>query len=312
MGRVVGRQLAGVLIALLVSSFAVFGALFVAPGDPIQVLTGGRELTPDATRALRQHYHLDDPFLERYRHWLSGVLHGDLGTSIISRQPIDQILGPRLGTTALLLAMAAVLMATAGIGMGVVAGLAGRRVDATVRGITSIGVAIPPFVVAIMLISVFAVSLRWFPVFGSGSGFLDQLYHLTLPAFALSLAGLSYVARVTRVAIRSEADREHVQTARSRGLPESRIVRRHILRNAMIPITTVTGLTIAGTIAAAVVVESAFNLDGLGSLLVQSVTAKDFAVVQAVTLVLTCLFLVINLVVDLGYALIDPRTRGGR
>jgi peptide/nickel transport system permease protein len=147
-------------------------------------------------------------------------------------------------------------------------------------------------------------------VFGSGNGFFDQLYHLFLPAIALALAGLAYIARVTRVAVKTEASREHVQTAESRGVPRREIVRRHILRNAMIPITTVTGLMIAGTISSTVVVETAFGLDGLGSLLVQAVTAKDFAVVQAVSLILVSAFLVINLLVDLSYYLIDPRIRG--
>jgi peptide/nickel transport system permease protein len=309
MNRVVGAQVAGLLLALIVSTLVVFGSLFVAPGDPISVLAGGRRLSPEAIESLRQTYSLDDPFFTQYWGWLTGILHGDFGISITSRQPVADLLGPRIGSTALLLALASVFMAVVGIGLGLLAGLGGKKTDGAVRTVTTLGVAIPQFVVAIVLISIFSVGLGLFPVFGSGNGFFDQLYHLFLPAIALALAGLAYIARVTRVAVKTEASREHVQTAESRGVPRREIVRRHILRNAMIPITTVTGLMIAGTISSTVVVETAFGLDGLGSLLVQAVTAKDFAVVQAVSLILVSAFLVINLLVDLGYYLIDPRIR---
>jgi peptide/nickel transport system permease protein len=312
MWRRVGAQVAGVVLSLLVSTFVVFGALYVAPGDPITVLTGGRAITPAARAALEQQYHLDDPFFVRYWAWLTGLVQGDMGTSIVAHQPVADVIGPRLVTTLLLLAMAALLIVAVGVGLGLAAGLGGRGVDGTVRTVTSVGVAVPPFVVAIVLISLFAVRLEWFPVFGSGDGLGDRLYHLTLPAVALALSGLCYVARVTRVSVRAEATREHVETARARGLPRGRIVRHHILRNALIPISTIAGLTVAGTIATAVVVESAFGLNGLGSLLVSSVTAKDFAVVQAVSVLLVVLFLVVNLLVDLGYALIDPRIRSSR
>jgi peptide/nickel transport system permease protein len=302
------------ILALLVSSFLVFASLYAAPGDPITVLSGGRQLSPESVAALEDEYNLNDPFLERYVEWLGGALHGDFGTSITSRADVSAVVKPRLESTLLLLGMASILLVVVGIGMGLAAGLGGPRLDGFVQIVSSVGIAIPTFVAAIVLIAVFAVGLGWFPVFGSGDGLADQIYHLTLPAIALALSQWSSLARVTRVAVRAEADREHVEGARSRGLNESEIVRRHVLRNAMIPITTVAGLTVAGTIAATVVVETAFGLNGLGSLLVDAVKAKDFAVVQAVSLLLVTFFLVINLMVDLGYALIDPRirTRGAR
>lgn len=174
---------------------------------------------------------------------------------------------------------------------------------------TTAGLATPGFVAAILLVSLFAVRLGWFPAFGSGSGGLDRLYHLTLPAVALALSGLALVARVTRTAVVGESRREHVETARGRGLAESLVVRRHILRNAFIPISTVSGLTVGGLIAGSVIIETAFGLNGVGSFLVQSVNAKDFAVVQAITMLLVGAFVLINTAVDILYVIIDPRVR---
>jgi len=156
---------------------------------------------------------------------------------------------------------------------------------------------------------VFTLTLHWFPAIGAGSGFTDRLWHLTMPAVALALAGTAYVARLTRSATNEELGREHVDTARGRGVPEPLIIRRHVLRNALIPITTVAGLTVAGLIAGSVVVENAFALNGLGSYLVTSVEQKDFPVVQAIALLLVAAFVVVNTIVDALYGLIDPRVR---
>lgn len=309
--RVVGKQVAGALAALLVATFVLHSAIFVAPGDPVTVLTGGRELPPASIAAIRDHYGLDDPFFTRYATWMGGVLRGDLGDSVVYRQPVNDLISARLGNTLLLLAMATVIMVVGGVALGLLAGLRGRVVDGAARVLTSIGIAVPPFVAAILLTSVFAVSLGLFPVFGTGTGLVDRMYHLTLPAIALSAAGLAYVARVTRVSVRAEARQPHVETARARGLPEGTIVRRHIVRNALLPVTTVAGLTVAGTIAITVVVENAFTVNGLGTLLVDSVDSNDFAVVQGVSLVLVTIFVVVNLIVDLGYLFLDPRVRAG-
>jgi peptide/nickel transport system permease protein len=177
---------------------------------------------------------------------------------------------------------------------------------------TSAAAATPSFVAAIVLITVFSVNLGWFPVFGGGSGLTGRITHLTLPAFALALSWIGLLARVTRSAMIEELGREHVQAARSRGLPERAIIRRHGLRNALIPITTVSGLIVPGLISGAVVVESAFALNGLGSLLLQSVATKDFPVVQAISLILVAAFVIINTLVDLLYTTIDPRVTLGR
>lgn len=308
--RLVGKQVAGALVALLLSSFVVFSALYIAPGNPLKFLAAGHSLSPEAVERLSSEYHLDEPFFARYFHWLGNVVQGDFGNSVISKVPVSSLIGPRVGTTALLIAMSGLITVVSGIGLGLLAGLGGRRTQAVSNAGANFVMSIPSFVVASVLTSVFAVSLGWFPVVGSGEGFLDQVYHLFLPAIALSLGAAAYIGRVAAVSIEQAAASEYVETARARGMPRAAIVRRHVLRNAMIPIATVAGITFAAMIATSVVVESAFGVDGLGSLLVQSVLSKDFAVVQAIALILVAGFLVVNLAVDLLYGRLDPRLRG--
>jgi peptide/nickel transport system permease protein len=305
--RFVGRRIAMLVLTLLVASFAIYASLSIAPGNPLSVLTGGRTLPPEAMATLRARYHLDEPLPAQYWHWLTSALHGDLGTSIALRESVNALIGQRAGVTVELVLYAAVLILVLGIGSGIVAGLRRGAIDMSVIVGTTVFAAIPSFVAAIVLISVFAVKLGWFPALGPGTGGLDRLWHLTLPAIALALSALAIVARVTRVSVREEMGREHVQTAVSRGLPWSLVVRRHVLRNAAIPITTVSGITIASLIALSAVVERAFSLNGLGSELVSAAASKDFAVVQGISLVLVAGFVITNTIVDLVYALLDPR-----
>jgi peptide/nickel transport system permease protein len=301
------RRVAMLLATLLVSSFVIYGALFLAPGSPIAVLSGGRSLPADAVRILEARYHLNEPFLTQYWLWLKGVLHGDFGISIALREDVSSLIVARVGTTAALVLYASVLILVIGIGLGVVAGLRRGPLDTSVLAVTAISAAIPSFVAAIVLILLFSVRLTWFPSLGNGSGLFGTVYHLTLPAIALSIASLAIVARVTRASVREEFAREHVQTAVSRGIPSRQLIRRHVLRNAAIPITTVAGLTVASLIAFAAVVERAFGLNGLGAYLVASANSKDFAVVQGISLVLVAAFVLVNLLVDLLYAVLDPR-----
>ena len=295
------------MVTLLLASFLIYSSLYLTPGDPISTLSGGRTLPPEAVQALSDQHHLDDPFFIRYLAWLGDVIRGDLGESLVFNTTVTDLLAARIGTTVMLVAMASVLIFGIGITLGLVAGIRGGLLDKGLLVTTVIGQAIPSFVAAIALIWLFAVRLGWFPAIGSGEGFVDRLHHLTLPAIALTLAYLAYVSRVVRAATREELGREHVDTARARGLSPSQIVRRHVVRNAMIPIVTVSGLTIAGLLAATVVVERAFNLDGLGSLLVEAVVRQDVAVVQAVSLILVTAFVVTNTLVDLLSKVLDPR-----
>jgi peptide/nickel transport system permease protein len=309
MPRSLVRRVAGLLLTLAASSFLVFSSLYLAPGDPVATLSGGRTLPPEAVQALRHQYHLDDPFLARYLAWLGDLVRGDPGDSLAFGTGVGDLIGSRAATTALLVAMASVLIVGGGVGLGLVAGIRGGLLDKGVLLATVVGQAVPSFVAAIVLIWVFAVRLGWFPAIGTGTGLGGRVQHLVLPAIAVALAQLAYLARITRAATQEELRREHVETARARGLAPSQIVRRHVVRNAMVPIVTVSGLTVAGLLTTTVVVERAFNLDGVGSLLVEAVIRKDFAVVQAVSLLLVAAFILVNTMVDVVYGALDPRMR---
>ncbi len=299
--------------SLLAASFVIFAAMYLAPGNPLAALSGGRSLPPGSIRILEQRYHLNDPFLAQYWYWLDNALHGNLGISITLRENVSSLIASRIWTTGGLVLYASVLICVFGIGMGIVAGLRPGVLDTSTLVVTAISAAIPAFVAAIVLILSFAVKLGWFPALGNGTSFVSNVRHFTLPAVALAISSLAIVARVTRASVRGEGEREHVQTAVSRGIPARQLIRRHILRNAAIPITTIAGITIASLIAVAAVVEVAFSLNGLGAYLVQSAQSKDLAVVQGISLVLVTAFVVVNLIVDVLYAVLDPRVAlGGR
>ncbi|MBC9954117.1 ABC transporter permease [Leucobacter sp. cx-42] len=285
--------------------------MYLAPGSPLSFVLGPRGGTPEQVARLTEQYHFDDPFLVRYFAWIGDLFQGNLGDSVVYRQPVLDLMGSRIGTTVALIALATLIIAVIGVGLGLLGALKGGWVDQLVTTVATLGLATPAFVIGVALISVFAVGLGWFPTNGSGSGGMDTLVHLTLPAIALAVASAAYQTRITRASVLEEEGREHVQTAVARGLRPGLIVRRHILRNALIPITTVLGLTVATLIAGAVVVENVFALDGLGSLLVRAILQRDFAVVQAVILVLVLAFVVINAIVDFLYTIIDPRIQLG-
>jgi peptide/nickel transport system permease protein len=307
------RRLAMLIVSLGVASFVIFAAIYLAPGNPIAALSGGRSLPPESLHVLEARYHLDQPFLVQYWYWLSNALHGNLGISITLRENVSDLIASRVSTTAGLVLYSSILIIVIGVGLGVLSGFKPGLLDTSTLVVTAISASLPAFVAAIVLILVFAVQLQWFPSLGNGIGFIDQVRHLTLPAFALAVSSLAIVARVTRAAIREEARREHVQTAVSRGIPTAQLIRRHVLRNAAIPITTITGITVASLIAVAAVVEVVFGLAGLGAYLVQSAESKDLAVVQGISLLLVTAFVVVNVLVDVLYAVLDPRvTLGSR
>ncbi len=308
----VARKLLGMVATLFITSFLVFASLYVAPGDPLSFLMQGRSPTPEAIAAVSAQYGLDQPFLVQYWHWLVGVLHLDFGRSLQFREDVAALIGARLPTTLGLVAMSALIICVVGLGAGIYGAVrAGRTADRVVLVSTTVLAAIPSFVAAIIFISVFAVRLGWFPTFGAGQGLPDRLYHLILPSVALSLTFVALVARITRSSMLDELSREHVEVAVSRGISRRTVVRRHVLRNAWGPILTITGLLVAGLLVSSSVIESAFGLNGIGSLLVQSVDKQDFAIVQAIVLIVVFAFVVINTVVDLVYPLIDPRVSAG-
>ncbi|MFE1950502.1 MULTISPECIES: ABC transporter permease [Streptomyces] len=310
--RFVAVRVAGLVVTLFIASLVVFGALYAAPGSPLTYLTHGRTMSPEAIAAIKAEYHLDDSVGEQYLRWLGGVAHGDFGTSIIYNQPVSSLVGGRASATTLLVLMAAAIVLVLGLAIGTLAGLRPGWVSRSAMAAATGVMAVPTFVGAVVLIVVFAVQLEWFPVFGSGTSGLDAVYHMVLPSSALALASVAFVARLAQTAVRAELSADHVQTAISRGLPRGAVVRRHVMRNAAMPVLTVAGLTVAGLIAGSVVVEQVFQLGGLGQFLVGSVQQKDFPVVQAICLMYVAAFIVLNTLIDIAYTLLDPRVSIGK
>lgn len=309
------RSLAGTLLTLLATSFAIFGAVYAAPGDPVAFLVGGRDnLSAANIAAVRAQYHLDDPFLVQYGRWLLEALQGDLGRSFQYGDQVADLVTARLPTTLSLVAYASVLSVVLGVSLGALAAVRRGRVDAAVVAGTTLAASVPSFVTAIVLVSAFSVQLGWFPVAGAGEGLGGRLYHLALPALTLALGSLAVLSRVTRQSMVEQAGLDHVEAARGTGMAEGLLVRRHVFRNALGPIVTMCGLLTAGMLAGTVVVETAFGMSGIGSLLVNAIKTQDFPVAQAVLLLMVVAYIVVTTVVDLVHPLIDPRVRaeGGR
>ncbi|MGW2269799.1 ABC transporter permease [Streptomyces yangpuensis] len=303
------RRLAGMAATLLVTSFLVFSSLFLAPGDPASFLVKGRSAGPEELAEIRRQYGFDEPFLVRYWHWLEGVLHGDLGRSYLLHQDVSSVIWSRLPASLLLIGVSALMIAVFGLGSGIVGALRrGSRTDRSLMLLVTVGAAAPAFVAALLLRSLLGVQLGWFPTIGNGTGLLDRLHHVVLPAAALSVTFVALVTRVTRSAMLDELRREHVEVALSRGTPRGTVIRRHVLRNALGPIVTVSALLVSGMLVSTAIVETAFGMSGVGSLLVQSVDQLDFQVGQAIVLLVVAAFVVVNALVDLVQPLIDPRT----
>jgi len=275
------RRVGAVVLTLVASSFVIFGALYAAPGDPVTFLIGNPEnVTPERIAAVRAEYHLDEPFVTQFWIWAKGLLHGDLGSSFVYQQPVSALLGSRLPVTLTLVAFAAILFIVIGVSLGAVSAL--RRGSKTDSAIIEVS--------------------------GSGSGFGDRLYHLTLPAVALALGGLATMSRVTRQTMVEQQSLDHVEAARSYGMVPRKIVTRHVLRNSLGPVVTMSGLHLAGMLAGTVVIEGVFGLNGIGSLLVDAINSHDFPVVQAILLYMVVAYMLVTIALDLAYPLIDPRT----
>jgi peptide/nickel transport system permease protein len=310
-GGFLARRLLGTLIVLGLLSIGVFGLLYLAPGSVEQTLQGNRPASPETLAALRARYHLDDPVVVQYLRWLGGVLQGDFGTSIRTGVPVTEAIGSRLPLTLGLILYGTLLATLIGLPLGVLGAFRRGRAADRAAVVTSVaGMSAPPFAVGLVLLMAFAVYLQWFPVYGEGEGLADRIRHLTLPAAALAVGSAGLLVRFTRAALIRELDQDYLVFARARGLP-TRLIVGYALRNSLIPILTALGLILTSTLAGTVLVEVTFALPGLGTLLVDSVTFKDMPVVQALALLLTLLISAVNLLVDVGYALADPRIRFG-
>ncbi|MBN9176412.1 MAG: ABC transporter permease [Microbacterium sp.] len=310
--RQLAGKLGGLLLTLFLASVVIFAAMLLTPGDPVTAIAGGVRPTPEMIAQIRAQHHLDQPVWVQYLLWVQGVFTGDLGTSFVYKTPVAELIAPRIGITLLLVVYTIVLIGVFGVGSGILAATRGRAVDRTILVLTSVGVALPTFVVAIGLIWVFGRVLGWFPVYGAGSGLLDNLYHLTLPAISLSVMYIAYLSRITRGAVVGQLHAEHVDTARVRGIPHSAIFRRHVFLNASPQILAISGATIAGLFAVSAIAEQAFGIGGLGSLLTEAAARKDLPVVQVISLLLVAIFVVLNAVVDVVIALIDPDSARSR
>ncbi|MFF0549002.1 ABC transporter permease [Streptomyces sp. NPDC004311] len=311
--RFAARRLAEMAATLLAASFVVFGALYLAPGNPASFLLAGRSASPEALAAVNAQYHLDDPFFVRYFRWLGDMAQGDFGRSITYRTDVSRLLADRLPTTLLLITMSLVVVVAVGLFLGRLAAVRGGATDSVVLVTTTFAVGTPSFVAAVLLQGLFAVRLGWFPSSGAGDGLADRLWHLTLPAIALALYLVGMLARVTRSAMLEALDSEHVTVARSRGVPERQVVRRHVFRNSLGTVLTTGGLIVSTLLVCTILVETAFSVGGIGQLLELSTTTKDFPTVQAISLIIVALFMAVNLLVDLLLPLVDPRvTLGSR
>lgn len=305
------RWIIGPVTTILVTSFVVFAALTFTPGDPVTQILGGKA-SAEQRAQLREQLGLDDPLIVRYANWLGGFLTGDLGTSYTYKDAVGTVLLPRIETTASLVIYAGILILIVGIALGLVGGLS-TRIKPVMVVLVAVLISIPSYVAATALLGVFAVNLRLFPTYGAGTPGPDRIWHLTLPAIALSIAWIAYMAQISMAAVSEQRANEHVRTAEGRGLPRSLVIRKHILRNAGIPIVTASGLTLAALVAGSVVVESAFTIDGVGSLLVRSVSSKDVPVVAAISVLIVAIFVVMMTLVELIHVAIDPTARrGGR
>ncbi|AJC53059.1 MULTISPECIES: ABC transporter permease [Streptomyces] len=301
------RRLAEMVATLLGASFVIFGAMYLAPGNPASFLLAGRSASPAALRAINAQYHLDAPFAVRYVRWLGRLLHGDFGRSITYRTDVSRLLADRLPATLLLVAMALVLVLVVGLTLGRIGAVRGGVVDATILVTTALAVGTPSFVAAVLLQGLFALRLHWFPAGGTGEGLGQMLWHLTLPAVALALYLIGMLARVGRSAMLDVLGQEHVTVALSRGVPRHKVISRHVFRNALGTVLTTVGLIVSTLLVCTVLVESAFGVGGIGQLLELSITTKDFPTVQAISLIMVGLFMAVNLVVDLLHPLVDPR-----
>jgi peptide/nickel transport system permease protein len=306
------RRIVALVLLLIAISFVIFSLLYLAPGSAVQVLLGARQSSPALVKTLEAKWHLNEPFLAQYLRWLGGALHFDFGESIRTGQSVVESIAERVGITVFLIAYGFAITVLIGVPLGVVAALRKKgMVDRGVVGLSVLGVSTPSFVVGIILIDLFGVSLKWLPTFGAGTGFADRLWHLTLPALAVSLIGMALVVKITRAAMIAALDEDFIGFARARGLRPSRIILGHALRNAMIPIVTAAGTVLAAIITGTIVVEATFALPGLGTLLIEAVDNKDMPILQGVIVLLAAFVILVNLAVDVAYVLIDPRIRFG-
>jgi len=306
------RRLMATIPVMVVVAIAVFALLHVTPGDPAVIIAGDYATEDDIAR-IRAKLGLDRPFLTQVGIWLAQVVRGDLGTSIFSGLPVATLIKQRAEATVSLTIFAMLISVGMGVPLGIVAAWKkGSWIDRLVMVIAVSGFSMPVFWLGFVLVYVFAISLAWLPVQGYrplADGFWPFLRHLILPALTLSVIYMALVARMTRASMLGVPNEDYIRTAFAKGLPPGRVLVRHALKNASLPVVTIIGIGFALLIGGAVVTESVFALPGLGRLTVDAIVRRDYPVIQGVLLIVSGVYVLINLVIDMLYVVLDPRIR---
>ena len=312
MGGILLRRLGSAVPIMLIVSLITFGMIHMIPGDPA-VAIAGLSATAEQIANIRHDLGLDQPVLGQLWHWYANLLTGDLGRSLLLGQPVVQVMLQRLPVTLALSAYALVLTLAIGLTSGIVAALKHNTwIDQATMVFAMLGISLPNFYLGLLMIILFAVDLGWLPT-GGYIAFTDNppgwLATSTMPAISLALLLAGLLARITRSTMLEVLRQDYIRTARAKGLPNHRVVLKHALANALIPITTVVGIIISLLISGSVVTETLFSIPGIGQLLTQAVLSRDYPMVQGGLLIATALLVLVNILVDVCYALLDPRVR---
>jgi peptide/nickel transport system permease protein len=301
------RRLVQMIPVLLGISLITFFMIHLIPGDPARNMLGPRA-TPERVAELRQSLGLDEPLWSQYRRFLTGVVRGDLGTSLYYRQAVGPLVVERLPPTVFLIVYSAVMALIVAIPLGIVAAV--RRnswIDQVIRTVSLVTLAMPAFWLGVLFILYFGLYHGWFPVGGYGDTFRDHLHHLFLPSLTIALAMAPILIRSLRSSMVGNLRAQYATTARAKGLTDGRVVTGHVLRPSLISTVTVLGVNLGFLIGSTVIIETVFAIPGLGFLMVSSIQTRDYPVIQAVTLVMAMLVITVNLLTDMTYALLDPR-----
>jgi len=306
--RYIIKRILSIFPALLVASIVIFGLVHLAPGDPVTIMLGGKQASQETREALTEKYHLDENVVVQYGYWLKGALHGDFGESYKSKQSVSSMIAARLGITIQLVLMSLFISVGAGTALGMISGIKKNTIlDRVSSTLSFIGSSSPIFFTAIIFVIIFSYKLNWLPAFGTGSSVLENFQYLLLPSLALGINMVTLNSRLIRSSMINVLDSNFIQTVRAKGMPSSNIYFKHALRNSLIPMVTVAGLQVGFLITGAVLVENTFGIGGIGSLIVQAVLTNDYPLIQGAALLIVSVYLVVNMVVDILYAVIDPR-----
>jgi peptide/nickel transport system permease protein len=307
----VKRLLATIPVMGVVALF-VFSLLYVSPGDPAAVIAGDIATEEDIAR-IRAKLGLDQPYFVRFGTWLWALAHGDFGVSIFTNLPVAQLIGQRLEPTVALTLCTLIVTVLTAVPIGVIAAWrVGTWVDRAVMGFSVLGFSVPVFVFAYLLMLVFSIELEWLPVQGYVSiteGFWPFMRHMILPSVALGTVYMALIARITRASMLEVLSQDYIRTAQAKGLASRDVLMRHALKNAAVPIVTVIGIGIALLISGVVVTETVFAIPGIGRLTVDAILRRDYPIIQAVTLLFSAAYVLVNLAVDVSYTFFDPRIR---